>query len=124
MSLNEQVAEIDKLIEGRFREHELADIVQSVPGIGPILGAEFLASVGGSLDDFASQDALAAFAGVAPAPKDSGKVSGNLHRPMGRFVTPGSSTCCSWPAGSRPAAGRSSPGGSLLRRILDGLACP
>jgi transposase len=82
MSLNEQIAEIDKLIEGRFREHELAGIVQSLPGIGPILGAEFLASVGGSLDDFASPDALAAFAGVAPAPKDSGKVSGNLHRPM------------------------------------------
>jgi transposase len=27
-------------------------------------------------------DALAAFAGVAPAPRDSGKVSGNLHRPV------------------------------------------
>ncbi|KAK1177261.1 IS110 family transposase [Streptomyces sp. NBS 14/10] len=82
MALNEQIAEIDKLIEGRFHDHELADIVESVPGIGPILGAEFLASISGSLDDFASPDALAAFAGLAPAPKDSGKVSGNLHRPV------------------------------------------
>ncbi|WP_251021249.1 IS110 family transposase [Streptomyces sp. ISL-98] len=81
MALNEQISEMDKLIEGRFREHELADIVQSVPGIGAILGAEFLAAVGGGLDDFDSPDALAAFAGVAPAPRDSGKVSGNLHRP-------------------------------------------
>jgi transposase len=81
MALNERVAEIEKLIEGRFREHDLADIVQSVPGIGVVLGAEFLAGVGGSLDTFDSPDALAAFAGVAPAPKDSGKVSGNLHRP-------------------------------------------
>jgi transposase len=81
MALNEQIAEIDKLIEGRFREHELADIVLSVPGIGPVLGAEFLAAIGGSFDGFASPDALAAFAGVAPAPRDSGKVSGNLHRP-------------------------------------------
>nr|BEK70601.1 IS110 family transposase [Kitasatospora purpeofusca] len=81
MALNEQIAEMDKLIEGRFREHELADIVQSVPGIGTVLGAEFVAAVGGSLDDFASPDALAAFAGVAPAPRDSGKVHGNLHRP-------------------------------------------
>ncbi|MGW6606213.1 IS110 family transposase, partial [Streptomyces sp. NPDC055036] len=81
MTLNEHIAGIDKLIEGRFREHELADIVQSVPGIGPVLGAEFLAAVGGGLDEFTSPDALAAFAGVAPAPRDSGKVSGNLHRP-------------------------------------------
>ncbi len=29
MALNEQIREMDKLIEGRFREHELADIVQS-----------------------------------------------------------------------------------------------
>ncbi|MER7578222.1 IS110 family transposase [Streptomyces sp. NPDC126514] len=82
MALNEQISEIDKLIEGRFREHELADIVLSVPGIGPVLGAEFLAAVGGSLDGFDSPDALAAFAGTAPAPRDSGKVSGNLHRPI------------------------------------------
>ncbi|MCX5233135.1 IS110 family transposase [Streptomyces sp. NBC_00233] len=81
MALNGQISEMDKLIEGRFREHELADIVQSVPGIGAVLGAEFLASIGGSLDGFDSPDALAAFAGVAPAPRDSGKVSGNLHRP-------------------------------------------
>ncbi|WP_431684166.1 IS110 family transposase [Kitasatospora sp. KL5] len=81
MALNEQIAEMDKLIEGRFREHELAEIVESVPGIGTVLGAEFLAAVGGSLDSFASPDALAAFAGVAPAPRDSGKVSGNLRRP-------------------------------------------
>ncbi|MFD9125415.1 IS110 family transposase [Kitasatospora sp. NPDC059571] len=80
MALNEQITEMDKLIEGRFREHELAGIVESVPGIGVVLGAEFLAAIGGSLDDFASPDALAAFAGVAPAPKDSGKVHGNLHR--------------------------------------------
>ena len=82
MALNEQIREMDKLIEGRFREHELADIILSVPGIGATLGAEFLAAVGGNLDDFDSPDALAAFAGVAPAPRDSGKVSGNLHRPI------------------------------------------
>lgn len=82
MALNEQISEMDKLVEGRFHEHELSGIVLSVPGIGPILGAEFLAAVGGNLDEFTSPDALAAFAGVAPAPRDSGKVSGNLHRPV------------------------------------------
>jgi transposase len=81
MALNEKIAETDKLIESRFREHELAEVITSLPGIGPIFGAEFLAAVGGSLDAFPTADRLAAFAGVSPAPKDSGKVSGNLHRP-------------------------------------------
>lgn len=82
MALNEQIAEMDKFIEGRFREHELADIVLSVRGIGTTLGAELLAAVGGSLDEFDSPDALAAFAGVAPAPRDSGKICGNPDRPI------------------------------------------
>jgi transposase len=81
-ALNEKIAETDKLIEARFREHELAEVIQSLPGIGTVLGAEFLVAVGGNLDSFPSPDRLAAFAGVTPAPRDSGKVSGNLHRPQ------------------------------------------
>ncbi|MFF4393998.1 IS110 family transposase [Streptomyces sp. NPDC001552] len=82
MALNVKIAETDKLIEGRFREHELAEVITSMPGIGATLGAEFLAAVGGNLDAFPTPDRLAAFAGVSPAPRDSGKVSGNLHRPQ------------------------------------------
>ncbi|MGW4042690.1 IS110 family transposase [Streptomyces sp. NPDC004721] len=82
IALNEKIAETDKLIEGRFRQHELAEVIASVPGIGPLLGAEFLAAVGGDLAAFPTPDRLAAFAGVAPAPRDSGKTSGNLHRPQ------------------------------------------
>jgi transposase len=52
-----------------------------MPGIGPLLGAEFLAATGGRLAAFTTPDRLAAFAGVAPAARDSGKISGNLHRP-------------------------------------------
>ncbi|BAC75349.1 transposase [Streptomyces avermitilis] len=82
MALNEKITGTEKLIEGRFREHELADIVLSMPGMGPKLGAEFLVAVGGSLDGFPTADRLAAFGGVAPAPHDSGKTSGNLRRPQ------------------------------------------
>jgi transposase len=82
IALNEKIAETDKLIEGRFRQHELAEVIESVPGIGPLLGAEFIAAVGGDLAAFPTPDRLAAFAGVAPAPRDSGKTSGNLHRPQ------------------------------------------
>jgi transposase len=50
-------------------------------GIGTLLGAELVAATGGSLDSFASADHLAGYAGLAPAPRDSGRRTGNLHRP-------------------------------------------
>ncbi|MFE7777709.1 IS110 family transposase [Streptomyces sp. NPDC057445] len=81
IGLHEQVTEIDKLIEARFREHELAEVISSMPGIGPLLGAEFLAATAGDLGRFGSTDRLASLAGVAPVPRDSGTISGNLHRP-------------------------------------------
>lgn len=52
-----------------------------MPGIGPLLGADFLAGAGSDLTFFTTPNRLAAFAGLAPAPHDSGKKSGNLHRP-------------------------------------------
>ncbi|AXK36952.1 IS110 family transposase [Streptomyces armeniacus] len=81
IGLHEKIHELDKLIETRFHEHELAPVISSMPGIGPLLGAEFLAATGGDLTRFASADRLATFAGVAPVPRDSGNVNGNLHRP-------------------------------------------
>ncbi|MFF3059322.1 IS110 family transposase [Streptomyces sp. NPDC057909] len=81
MALNEKIAEADKLIEGRFRQHQHAEVITSLPGIGPLLGAEFIAATGGDMEAFDSADRLAGFAGVAPAARDSGKISGNLHRP-------------------------------------------
>lgn len=81
VALNEKGGEVDKLIESRFREHELAEVISSLPGIRPLLGAEFLAATGGNLDAFGTPDRLAGFAGLAPSPRDSGRVSGNLHRP-------------------------------------------
>ncbi len=81
MGLNEQITEIDKLIAARFREHELAEVITSMPGIGPLLGAEFLAATAGDRSRFSTPDRLASLAGVAPVPRDSGQVSGNLRRP-------------------------------------------
>lgn len=34
MALDENVAEVDRLIESRFRGHELAEAIESMPGIG------------------------------------------------------------------------------------------
>ncbi|MFC9640870.1 transposase [Streptomyces mirabilis] len=68
LGLHEKIHELDKLIEARSREHELAPVISSMPGIGPLLGAESLAATGGALSRFPSADRLAAFSGVAPVP--------------------------------------------------------
>ncbi|MFJ6900606.1 IS110 family transposase [Streptomyces hokutonensis] len=81
LSLNRQVTELDKAIETRFRDHHAFDVITSMPGLGIILGAEFLASTGGDMKVFGTADRLAGFGGVAPVPRDSGKISGNLRRP-------------------------------------------
>jgi len=82
MALNQLVAELDKAIEARFRDHHAFDVITSLPGLGVILGAEFLAATGGDMTAFGTADRLAGFGGVAPVPRDSGKISGNLRRPQ------------------------------------------
>ncbi|WP_446447152.1 IS110 family transposase [Streptomyces gardneri] len=81
IALDQEIAELDALIEARFREHPHAEVILSLPGMGKLLGAEFLAATGGDMDAFGSADRLAGYAGLAPAPRDSGRVSGNLRRP-------------------------------------------
>ncbi|QIY71078.1 IS110 family transposase [Streptomyces sp. RLB1-33] len=81
MALDEEIAETDALIEGRFRDHPHAEVILSMPGLGPVLGAEFIAHTGGDMSVFGSSDRLAGVAGLAPVPKDSGRISGNMRRP-------------------------------------------
>ncbi|CAL9339102.1 IS110 family transposase IS900 [Streptomyces sp. enrichment culture] len=81
IALDEEIAELDALIEARFREHPHAEIIRSMPGMGTLLGAEFIAATGGDMDAFGTPDRLAGFAGLAPVPRDSGRVSGNMRRP-------------------------------------------
>ncbi|MGW1545288.1 IS110 family transposase [Streptomyces sp. NPDC002309] len=82
MALNQQITEVDKVIEARFREHQDFEVITSMPGLGVILGAEFLAATGGDMSFFGTADRLAGFGGVAPVPRDSGRISGNLRRPL------------------------------------------
>ena len=80
IALDDRIKTTDADIEGRFRNHPLAEVITSMPGIGFRLGAEFLAAVGDpSL--IGSADQLAAWAGLAPVSKDSGKRTGRLHTP-------------------------------------------
>jgi transposase len=81
MTLDEEIAETDALVEGRFRDHPHAEVILSMPGIGPVLAAEFIAHTGGDMSVFGTADRLAGVAGLAPVPKDSGRISGNMRRP-------------------------------------------
>ena len=80
MNLDERIKHTDADIEERFRRHPLAEVITSLPGIGFRLGAEFLAVVGDPAL-LESPDQLAAWAGLAPVAKDSGKRTGRLHTP-------------------------------------------
>jgi transposase len=80
IALDERIKATDADIEDRFRRHPLAEVITSMPGIGFRLGAEFLAAVGDPAL-IGSADQLAAWAGLAPVPKDSGKRTGRHHTP-------------------------------------------
>ncbi|MEV1043269.1 MULTISPECIES: transposase [unclassified Streptomyces] len=81
LALDEEIAELDALIEAWFHEHRHATVIRSLPGMGTLLGAEFIAAAGGDLEAFGTADRLASFAGLSPVPRDSGCVSGNMRRP-------------------------------------------
>ena len=82
LALKDHIEIIDKEIERRFFERPEAEILASLPGIGPLLGAEFLVAVG-DLSAFESADHLAAYSGLVPAANDSGKRVGNNRRMRG-----------------------------------------
>nr|WSZ20640.1 IS110 family transposase [Streptomyces canus] len=81
LALDAEIAELDALIEARFHDHPHAKLIETLPGMGPRLGAEFIAATGGDLAAFGTPDRLAGFAGLAPVPRDSGRTRGNLRRP-------------------------------------------
>ena len=81
LALDERLKAIDAQIEETFAKHPQAAIIQSMPGFGPFLGAALLVGAG-DLRAFPSAGHLAAAAGLVPVPNDSGRRTGNLHRPL------------------------------------------
>src|SRR5215203_4131415 len=82
LSLKERIESINEGIGQRFFVRPEARILTSLPGMGPILGAEFLVAAG-DISAFESADRLAAYAGLVPAARDSGKRVGNNRRMRG-----------------------------------------
>jgi transposase len=70
----QRLAELDRRLEELLSTNPEAEIVRSLPGMGVVFTAEFLAEVG-DLGRFASADSLAAAAGIAPVLRASGASS-------------------------------------------------
>jgi transposase len=81
LDIDAELVDVDTRIEAEFQQHRLAAIITSMPGFGSLLGAELLATTNGDLTSFNTADRLAGIAGLAPVPRDSGRISGNLKRP-------------------------------------------
>jgi len=80
LGLDRRIKELDKTIGQRLASHPQAKIICSLPGMGPLLAAELLVAVG-DLGSFPDAGHLAAYGGLAPVPRDSGRRTNNLHPP-------------------------------------------
>ena len=81
LAARKRLAELNRALEARLTHHPDAALIRSLPGMGAVLTAEFIAEAG-TIRRFASADALAAAAGLAPVLRQSGKVR-FLRRPTG-----------------------------------------
>lgn len=82
LELYAEIYALEVALAQRFRDHPKAQVIESMPGYGPLVGSEILlATDGGRLSSFPTAGHLAAFAGLVPVPRDSGRVSGNMRRP-------------------------------------------
>jgi transposase len=77
---------LDQQIQDAFAQHPQAEVIESMPGFGPVLGASLLVAAG-DLAAFPTAGHLAAAAGLVPVPNDSGRRVGNLHKPR-RYSRP------------------------------------
>lgn len=79
--LDGDLRRVDTEIALRVRELPNGKLLESMPGFGPVLAATFIARTGSDLNEFESLGQLASAPGLAPVPRDSGRVTGNNHRP-------------------------------------------
>ena len=86
LTLDQRLKDLRTQLVATLAQHPQAAIIQSMPGFGPVLGATLLVAAG-DLRAFPSAGHVAAAAGLVPVPNDSGRRSGNLHKPR-RYSRP------------------------------------
>jgi transposase len=80
--LNKRIGEIERKINGLLEKHEVGQLLQTIPGVGPQTSARIVSEIGDPRD-FESAAALAAFIGLVPALRQSGR-----NRSMRAHLTP------------------------------------
>lgn len=70
--LRRRLRQLDRDIEGKLQEHEVGRLLTTIDGIGPHTAARLIAELGNPAD-FSTAAALAAYVGVIPGLKHSGK---------------------------------------------------
>jgi transposase len=81
MAARDRLNRLEDELTGLLDHHPDAALIRSLPGMGAVMTAEFIAEAG-NIARFRSPDALAAAAGIAPVLKQSGKIR-FLKRPLG-----------------------------------------
>jgi transposase len=71
--LNEQIRIMEGQVEAYFGQHPDAEIIESQPGLGPVLGARVLAEFGDDPQRYADAKARKNYAGTSPITRASGK---------------------------------------------------
>ncbi len=86
LAQHERLKLLEQQIQDTFAQHPQAEVIESIPGFGPVLGASLLVAAG-DLSAYPTAGHLAAAAGLVPVPNDSGRRAGNLHKPR-RYSRP------------------------------------
>jgi transposase len=75
LELREEIALLEKSLEGLIQESELARILHSIPGFGKVSAAELAGEIG-TLKRFNSEKSLALYLGMCPLSYQSGQFQG------------------------------------------------
>jgi hypothetical protein len=73
VSLNQQIAALERELGEHFDRHPDAEILRSLAGLGPVLGARVLGEFGDDPSRYADARGRKAYAGTAPITKASGR---------------------------------------------------
>jgi len=74
-ALNQAISEYDSQIEALYEKHPDREIIESLPGAGPIMGPRLIAALGTNRARFASASELSCFTGISPVIEESGNQS-------------------------------------------------
>jgi transposase len=72
-AMSSAIHELERELAQQFDQHTQAEIINSMPGLGPVLGARVLGELGDDPDRFADARGIRSFAGTAPITRASGR---------------------------------------------------